>query len=251
MSNHSKIHQIKERAAAINYSSVSVNEIGQLTERESLLDKRIVEGYGCIWGKINDHNERHFKGCWARSIRENGPGSGAAYEIKFRDEHGRACALFEELREDDLGLYFRTKPLDDVGWCDDLLVQLRSKTINNFSDGFQYVFSTEAMKWNEADQCIDIFEGKLLEISATAIPSDRSTFAIRSIENADELFDQTEDFIKSLPRKDQLRARHLFALHKSPTQTAPLEQRNTAPEQGDRPVANRVDYQYLLNNLKS
>ncbi len=244
-----RLKELKRRAAPINYSSVNVNELGELVERESLLDKRVVEGYGVIWGKINQHRERFFKGSWAKSIKENGPGSGAAYEIKFRDEHGRACALFDVLREDEIGLYFRTKPLDDVSWCDDLLTQLRSKTINNFSQGFNYLFSDASMKWNEKDECIDIYEARGMEISAVAIPSDLQTFAVRTVEEMDALYDLTEDFIKSLPRKNQLEARHLFARHKSLLSLEPLEQRETALEE-EKPVKTGIDYNYLLNNLK-
>jgi len=245
-----KIKEIKQRAAPINYSTVSVNEIGELQERESLLDKRIVEGYGVIWGKINAHRERFHKGSQKRSIQENGPKSGANYEIKFRDEHGRACALFDVLKEDDIGLYFRTKPLDSVSWCDDLLTQLRSKTINNFSQGFDYVFSKGAMEWNEQDECIDVYEAQLLEISAVAIPSDKYTFAKRSLEHSDELYDLTEDFIKSLPPKHKFEARQLFTHYRTLLMNEPLEQRDIAPIV-EQPSANKgIDYNYLLNNFK-
>lgn len=248
---HHKILELKKRATPISYSSVSVNELGELNERESLLDKRIVEGYGCVWGKVNMHGERFFKGAWAKSIKDNGPGSNANFEIKFRDEHGRACALFDELIEDDYGLYFRTKPLDDVSWCDDLLVQLRSKTINNFSDGFNYIFKEGAMKWNDKDECIDIFEARLFEISATAIPSDMSTFAIRSATTVEDLFDLTEDFIRGLPRKDQLQARKIFDLQKSLSIVEPFEQetRNTTLDNEQPTEKGKVDYNYLLENL--
>lgn len=249
MSLHKKIQELKLRAAPINYSSTLVDANGTLKERESLLDQRIVEGYGCIWGSINLHNERFFKGCFARSIQENGPDSEAAYKIKLRDEHGRAVALFEKLEEDEIGLYFRSKPLDAVSWADDMLTQLRSKTINNFSNGFNYIFENNSIKWNDNDETIDVFKARLFEISATAIPSDMDTFAIRSLEDADELFEITEDFIKSLPRKNQLEARRLFARHKSLTDPEALEETLKALKD-KRPIEQRgINYDYLINNL--
>lgn len=244
---HSKILELKKRAAPITYSTSYVSEDGNLQERESLLDQRIVEGYGAIWGKPNLHRERFHKGVFTRSIKENGPGSGAAYEIKYRDEHGMAMALFDELKEDEIGLYFRTKPLDDVSWANDHLVQLRSKTINNFSNGFKYIFTSSAMKYNDADDTIDIYEARLFEISGTAIPSDMNTFAIRNIGN-DNLFELTEDFIKSLPRNQQLEARRLFATHKSLAEIEArnnqelLDFKNQQPKKG-------LDYNYLIENL--
>ncbi len=72
---------MKIRAAPINYSNVSVNELGELQERISLLDDRVVEGYGCIWGKRNTHGEKYVKGCFAKSIQERGPGSNSSYGL--------------------------------------------------------------------------------------------------------------------------------------------------------------------------
>lgn len=223
---HPAIQEIKTRAAAINYGSVAVNDLGQLTERVNLLDQRIVEGYGAIWGVKNTYNERFFKGAFERSIKENGPGSGAAYEIKMRDEHGRAVALFEELREDEIGLYFRTKPLDAVQWADDMLTQMRSGTVNNFSNGFTYVFDAGSLSWNESEESIDVFRARLLEISAVSIPSDMQTFRIRSADNDETLFDETEQFIKSLPQRLQLEARHLIARHKAPDGEESLDRKD-------------------------
>lgn len=246
---HPKIAELKKRAAPIAYSSSVVNEVGQLEKRESLLDQRIVEGYGCIWGNKNLHNERFFKGAFKRSIEENGPISNAAYQIKYRDEHGRAMGLFDELKEDNIGLYFRTKPLDDVSWADDHLTQLKSGTINNFSNGFKYIFDERSMKWNEEEESIDIFNARLFEISGTAIPSDIGTFAIRSLGNED-IFELTEDFIKTLPRQHQLEARRIFAIHKSLSE---IEARNINLEdlqQRKQPVENGgIDYNYLINKL--
>lgn len=245
---HPKIQELKKRAAPIAYSSTVVTADGKLQERTSLLDKRVVEGYGCIWGGTNLHQERFFKGAFKRSIEENGPGSNAAYQIKFRDEHGRACALFDVLEEDEIGLYFRTKPLDDVSWADDMLVQLRSGTIANFSNGFKYIFDERSIKWNEKDEVIDIFNARLFEISGTAIPSDMETFAIRSLGN-DDLFELTEDFIKTLPRQNQLEARRIFAIQKS---LAEVEARNINLEdlQTSKPTEKKgIDYNYLINNI--
>lgn len=247
---HSKIVELKKRAAPIAYSASTVSRDGKLENFNNLLDQRIVEGYGCIWGVKNSHDERFFKGCFARSIKENGPDSGAAYQIKFRDEHGRAMALFEVIEEDEIGLYFRTKPLDDVSWADDCLTQLRSGTINNFSDGFKYIFEDYAIQWNETFQSIDIYEARLFEISAVAVPSDLQTFALRSQDDPEELYELTEDFIKSLPRKNQLEARHLFARHKSLNEQKAQDDSIIALR-NQEPTAKGLDYNYLLNNLKN
>lgn len=260
MSNlHPKILELKKRAAAINYGSVSVNEIGELQERESLLDQRIVEGYAIIWGQRNLHGEIFKKGAFAKSIRERGPGSGSNYEIKFLYNHDtdEPLSLFAELREDDKGLYFRTRPLDAVPTADRTLVQLKSRTLNNFSQGFDFIFEAGKIEYDERTDSVVISEAVLYEISVATIPSGMDTYVIRSMDNMEELHDEIECFIKSLPRNYQLAAREKFALQKNSLQKSltdcePLEQRTKALKEISEPVekSGGLNYQYLLNNLK-
>lgn len=242
-----QISQLKKRSAPINYSTVSVNEMGQLQERASLLNQRIVEGYGCIWGVRNDYGEMVVRGAYAKSIQEMGPGTNSNYQIKFRDEHGRACALFDVLKEDEIGLYFRTKPLDEVQWCDDLLTQLRSGTINNFSNGFKFIW--DKIEYDTDNDALVILEARLFEISAVAIPADMETFAIRSIEDVEILNEQTENFIISLPPHKQLEARKLFTRYTSLSQTEPLEQRRKALREEIEPSAAGIDYSALRTEI--
>lgn len=243
---HPKVLELKKRTSAINYSGVSVNERGELTERESLLDQRIVEGYAVIWGSRNLHGEKFVKGCFAKSIKDNGPSSNSAYKIKFRDEHGRACSLFAELIEDEIGLYFKTVPLDDVQWADDVITQLRSGTLNNFSIGFNFVW--DKVQWDESDDSLIALEVVLLEISVVSVPSDLKTFAIRSIGGNEDIDEYIEDFVSTLPRKSQLQARKIFAYQKSLIDiNEPFEQRERTLKD-DEPTGS-IDYDYLINNL--
>lgn len=243
---HPKIQELKRRAAPITYSSTTINADGEI---EDLLAKRQVQGYGVIWGNKNLYGERVFKGAYSRSIRENGPGSGAAYELKFCDEHGRACALFEELREDEIGLFFRTKPLDAVPWADNVLTQIRSKTINNFSVGFNFIFEPNAIMWNDQTETLDIFQARLFEISAVAVPADMETFVTRNADDEELLYEETEAFIKSLPKKNQLELRKLIARHKSLAQTDVADQIETL-KTDTQPIQKRgIDYNYLTQNF--
>lgn len=235
----------------MNYSNLSVTEAGELAERESLLDKRIVEGYAVIWGQRNLHGEKFIKGAFSRSIRENGPGSGSNYEIKFLFNHNvdEPLSLFDELKEDETGLYFRTKPLDDVGMADRVLKQLRSGTLNNYSQGFNFIWENGAVEWEDATDSLIVKEARLFEISVATIPSGMETYTIRSAEQLEDLQDETEDFIKALPRRQQLQARQLFARHKSLADFEPLEQRGNAREDAE-PVGTGIDYAYLTQNFK-
>lgn len=246
MALHPKIQELKHRAAAINYSNTSVDANGEI--KTSLLDERVVEGYAVIWGQRNLHGEVFVKGAFAKSIREHGPDSNAKYQLKFLYNHNpdEPLANFDEIREDEIGLYFRTKPLDPIDRADQTLVQLRSGTLNNYSQGFNYVW--DKMEYDERSGTITVYEAQLFEISVATIPSGLETFTVRSADAVEFLNDETEYFIKSLPRAKQLEARQLFARHKSLASYEPLEQRATTLIESE-PTKSGINYQFLTENL--
>lgn len=178
-----------------------------------------------------------------------GPDSNSNYKIKFRYNHGPSLALFRKLEEDATGLYFETYPLDDVPEAKRTITQLKSGTLNNFSVGFNYVW--DKMEWDSENEAIVIKEAVLYEGSVVDIPADTGTFAYRSAEENEELIDEVEDFIDSLPRKFKLQARKLFAANMSLSDNEPLEQKRKALMQSGKPAEDKaIDYAYLSNNLK-
>lgn len=247
---HPKIKALKLRAAPINYSNTSINQYGALQDTESDLDKRIIKGYLCLFNSRNLHGEIYLKGAFAKSIRERGPGTGGSYEIKFLWQHKQddPLSLFKVLLENDIGLYFETKPLDDVPSAQRALNQLRSHTLNNFSHGFDYVW--DKMEYDEKTDSIMIKEAALYEGSVVTIPSEMGTYAVRSAATIETLYDDTEDFIYSLPRKVQMEAREIFARHKALIISEPLEADATALPEKTEPKATGIDYEYLLQNFK-
>jgi uncharacterized protein len=245
-----KIQELKRTAAAINYRNLSVSQFGTLVEDyTNSLGQRIVKGYGLTWNTPNEYGESYLKGSCSKSIRERGPGSNANYEIKFLNQHKQddPLSLFAVLREDDYGLYFETVPLDEIPSASRVLTQLASRTLNNFSIGFDYVW--DKMEYDAENDLLIMKEIELFEISVVSIPADMSTYAVRGIEEVEDLYDETDDFIKSLPRKVQMQARQLFARHKSLIDLEPLENRLKALKTTE-PVETGIDYDFLLQNLK-
>lgn len=244
---HPNIIKFKKRDLPINYSNLQINKLGQLEERTSNLDKRIVEGYGVIWGSKNDYGEVFVKGCFAKSISELGPGSDSAYKIKFRDRHGKSCSLFAELKEDDIGLYFKTLPLDNVQWANDLLIQLKSGTINNFSIGFKHCW--DRVEWDDENEAMINLEAMLFEISAVDIPSDLETYAVRSAEEVEYLQDDVEDFIIKLPKSTRLEARTIFARCMAPILNTPPDEWQKAPGKDTPPKVQKRNYSSLIKKI--
>lgn len=226
----------------------------QEAEIKSSLDDRIVKGYLCIWGKRNLYGEIFLKGAFTKSIQERGPDSKANYQIKFLDQHNtcKALSLFAVLEENDIGLYFETVPLDPVQWADDVLIQLRSGTLNNYSMGFNYVWDEGKMRYDSTTDSIVILEAILLEGSVVTIPADMETFTLRAaFAGPDTLTQDIDDFINSLPRPHQLEARHIFTRQQSLIpDMEPLEQVKTALQKRNEPVKSQgLDYDYITKNF--
>jgi len=242
---HPKIVEAKRRAPfMMRTAAVTISEYAAPSDFLSLLDKRQVEGYSSIWSSKNDYGEMFQKGAWKRSIDQRGPNSNANQKIKFLRQHnqGDALALLETLEEDNVGLHFRTKPLDDVDSADRVIIQLRSGTLNNFSNGFNPVWSSA--EYDEDSDTIWYKEANLHEISVVGLASDPMTYAIRSKQEFDsaeiELDDDIEYFIKSLRRDVQVEARNLFqrqkVLYENSSLTAPVKK-------------SKIDLNYLTTNF--
>lgn len=247
---HKKIQELKLRAKPVNYSHVSVNERGQLSNNFfEDLDKRIVSGYLLVWGSKNMHNEIFIRGCCAKSISDRGPNSTANYKITFLNQHNMAepLCVFAELVEDQYGLRFTSKPLDAVPWADYLLVQFRSGTINQFSAGFNYVW--DKIEYDEAQDAIICKEIDLFEGSAVTIGSELNTMVIRSAEQQELFFDELESFVKTLPRKNQLQARQYFSKLKSLIDDEPFNLRSSTLETDEPAKESEINYDYLIKNL--
>lgn len=213
-----KIKELKLRSRPINYAEVSVNERGargnKVTDK---LAERVITGYLIVWGNKNMYGQKCIKGSCSKSLSERGPKSQAKYKITFLWQHKQddPLSLFDILEEDDYGLYFETKPLDDVASADRALKQIASGTLNQFSVGFDYVW--DKIEYDEKDDSLVLKEIDLFEGSVVTIGADGETYATskRSAQTLELLHDDTEEFINTLPRKDRIAARQLFARHKS------------------------------------
>ncbi len=252
-----KINERKSKELPISYSNLSVDQFGKLCERagkkndfKDKLAKRIVCGYGVIWGSKNDYGEIFVKGCCAKSIADMGPDSNSTYKIKFRDRHGKSVSLFAKLVEDDIGLYFESLPLDNVRWADDLLTQLESGTINNFSIGFKHCWNS--VEWDEDNDAMINMEIRLFEISAVDIPSDLATYAERSAEERECIEEDVEEFITTLPRSKQLEARKIFTRCMTLHSEEPLESRKQALKKEEKQSVKKgkgLDLIYITKNF--
>lgn len=253
MSMHPKIKAAMAKATPINHRAMAINAQGKLIPNfQEDLDNRIINGYLAVWGVVNDYGEKVIKGAFSKSIQERGPQSNSKYKLLFLWMHDckDPLAAFAELIEDDYGLRFKTLPLDDVPNADRCIKQIRSGTLNQFSYGFDYVW--DKVEWDSTDDSLVLKEVDLWEGSVVSIGADTETFALRSGKSADDawitLNEEIDDFIRTIPRKQQLELRELITRHKSLSKMEPLQQRQTALDQ-DEPAGD-VDYVSLLLDQK-
>lgn len=250
MSLHKKIQELKLRANPVNYSQVSVNERGELTSNFlEDLNKRIISGYLLVWGSVNMHAEMFIRGCCAKSIADRGPESKANYKITFLNQHNTCepLCVFGELVEDGYGLRFRSLPLDDVPWADHVLKQVRSGTLNQFSAGFNYIW--DKVEYDEANDCIVCKEIDLFEGSIVTIGSELNTYVMRSAEQQQNLYEEIETCIKTLPRKHQIEVRQYFTKLKSLVDTEPLFEKETLEKRNQPADEKGINYNFLIDNL--
>lgn len=225
---HPKIQELKLRSRPVNETRAYVDAKGNLVDLQvrADADSRTIEGYLAVWNVKDTYGTMFMKGSASKSIRDRGPGSESKYKITLLWMHRQDEPLgrFTELREDDYGLYFKAV-LDDIPTADRALKQIRSGTINQFSIGFDYVW--DKMEYDEETESIMIMEIELFEGSVVTMGSNSETYAIRSVEQYSEekdlLDEETEEFIKSVPRRQRLELRQLIARHISLAKTEPDE----------------------------
>ncbi len=244
-----KIQELKKRAGLVNYQDTPINERAKSARADASyykkkLDERVICGYMLSFGNRNHHGESFVKGSAARSIEVRGPGSDSNYQAAFLWQHRQddPLATHAVVEEDDFGVYFETKPLDEhVPNAERALSQTRSGTLNQFSIGFDYVY--DKIEYREKDDTLIIFDFEWYENSIVTIGSDSHTKALRNFETINNLQDEIQEFILTLPKKDRAIARELFTRQKG---LIDLDQfvEEKKEERG-------IDYTWLTSEIKN
>lgn len=244
-----KITDLKKRSGFIQYRAFNIAPEDIEVAQE--FDKRIIKGYLCKWGNKNMFNEKLVKGSCAKSIQERGPNSTAKYKIVMLWMHDMTDPLgtFAVLKEDDYGLYFETNPLDDVPNADRAIKQIKSGTINQFSIGFYYIW--DKIEYDDKDDSLVLLEIDFIEGSVVTMGADDGAYAIRSgLLTPEVLYDNIEDFINTLPKKDRLQARQLFSQQKALVANENAKEqlnKHKPPEKRANKKKKTIDY--LIKNL--
>lgn len=245
---HIPIHHFRPNQSLYSKQPESVRAI----RRSSDTNSREIEQYFCIFGVPDDYGTVPVKGCFTKSLQERGPESNAkGYKILILNQHNQSEPLCVPtvLKEDDIGLFGRYTPDEGIPSNDALVIRVKNGTINQGSYGFNYVW--DKMEYQDSTELILMHEVNLFEASPVTIGSQMDTFVVRSANGTmiDEfLEEETEDFIKQIPRKNQLELRSLIRRHITLAKSQPLETRQTALD-NSKPQQESLE-DFLLKNLK-
>lgn len=230
------------------YDVVSVDK--KFPKRDDSDNPRLIRQYFCIWGIPDDYGTRPVKGCFSKSIRERGPESSASNKIIILNNHNQKEPLCVPiiLKEDEIGLYGEYIPDEGIQSNDDLVIRVKSGTINGGSYGFHYIW--DKMEWNEKDKVIDMYECELFECSPCTFPSQVETFVVRNSKGViidDSLEEDTESLIRKIPRNLQLETRSLINRHISLLKSQP--QKKESALRNKEPKQRKINYKKLINGL--
>lgn len=250
---HNKIKELKQQALPVVSVRSFVNEAGELidVDQKIYIEERTVKGYLIVWNVVDTYGTVFLRGCCSKSIQERGPQSNAKNKIIHLWQHrsDEPIGQFTVLQEDDYGLYFEAL-YDEIPQAERALRQIKSGTLNQYSAGFSYVW--DKMIYDEATESILLQEIELYEGSVVTRASNSETYTIRSEDfdkESELLVDETEDFIKSLPRSRQLEFRQLISRHISLAKVEPLELRQKALKE-DKPDEQIAEIGGYKLNLK-
>ncbi len=183
----------------------------------------------CVWGVRDSKGTTWVRGAFKKSIADRGPKSNANQKIfvtwmhNLMDPIGRNV----EMWEDDFGA-FAVMEFDDpeaVPNAKRAMSQIRSKTINGYSFGFDYIYTKEALEYHQPTDSVMVKDVILMETCPMSIPSMKETHTVRGqvdYEGRKLMLDEgIQDFLKALPKTKQLELRQLLTEHETLSQFRP------------------------------
>jgi HK97 family phage prohead protease len=122
------------------------------------LDKRIIEGYYSIFDFKDSDGDIMVKGCYAKSIKENGPGGENRIMHLYQHDPLTILGKPSMLLEDEKGLFFRT-PITDTTLGTDVLKLYRDNVLKEHSVGMNFI----QREYSNNDEAYICTEAKLWE----------------------------------------------------------------------------------------
>ena len=142
----------------LEYKSISgnINDID--------VKNRIVTGYLANFGTKDSDDDVIEKGAFAKSIKERKDSIYFLNQHDWSKPHGK----FNELKEDNTGLYFESMPLPNTSYSNDLLELYALGIVNEHSIGYQVTKVLQGENWKRTIKEAKLFEGSNVTMGANS-----------------------------------------------------------------------------------
>jgi len=154
-------------------------------ELKAISDDGVFEGYGAVFGNEDSQGDIIVKGAFAKTL-EGWREKGKYPAICWQHNMDNPLGPYEEMREDEHGLFVRGRLLkDDVQLAREAYALLKHNAINGLSIGYSTVAST----YDKATDIRLLSEVKLWEVSIVTVPAnDRAVIeSVKSINTVTDL----------------------------------------------------------------
>ena len=120
-------------------------------------------GYASLFSKTDLGNDRVIKGAFERSVEQR---KASGIRMLFQHNPDKPIGVWDEIREDDLGLWVKGHIIKDVSNGAEVLSLMRSGALDGLSIGFK----TKRSRTDRKSGIRDILEADLWEISVVTFP---------------------------------------------------------------------------------
>lgn len=142
-------------------------QISRPFELKAISDDGVFEGYGSVWGVEDWYRDVMLKGAFAKSL--------AAHKLKgtmpsmlWQHRDDNVVGVYEEMKEDDYGLYLRGRLLkEDVAQAREAYALMKVKAITGLSVGIR----VQVDEYDRNSDVRTIKEAELWEISLVTWPA--------------------------------------------------------------------------------
>jgi len=133
-------------------------------KQDSLTEQGTFEGYASIFGNEDNHGDIVLKGAFTDTLKETKP------KLLYQHDPRKPVGVFDEVREDDKGLYVKGRLLLENSLAKDVYALIKGGAISGISIGYQTVKS----RWDEENEVRYLEKVKLYEASIVTFPANES-----------------------------------------------------------------------------
>ena len=136
-------------------------------EVKEIGDDGVFEGYGSVFGNQDSYTEVVAKGAFKKSLREIA-GKRRKVPVLWQHAQGNPIGVYDELREDDTGLFVRGRLLkDEVGQAREAYALMKAGAVTGLSIGYW----TRKSNYDEVTNIRTLLELDLVEVSLVTFPA--------------------------------------------------------------------------------